>query len=145
MKKPHLYKVKSGEKRARGTATLKRNMLDQLQAQLDAADAIDPTGYLEARRMVYIRAMEDLIDRADQEGNLYLMRTLLVDLAKFSSLNKSRVEMTVRPAGLQPSPKLAQLSETELMRIAQAPDNDPVFALEDKAKEPHEPTPRNVR
>lgn len=131
-----MFKLKSGERRVRGSQAIQRSMLESIQEQLAACDAIDPLGYLEARRLVYVRALEQVVDEAKLQGNLHLVASTLEKLTRLSSLHKVRIDATIRPMGLQQSPKLAQLSEAELKRLTSAPDGDPIFAIEDQSIEP---------
>jgi hypothetical protein len=123
--KGHYLDPKTGERRPRGAARLKQGMLDRLAAQLEAQGLElekNPTEYLETRRILYIKGLEEVLQKAEAAGMLTLARACLADLVRLTTLHKLKIEATIMPAGLRRAPSLARMSDEDLQELESADD-----------------------
>lgn len=84
--------------------------------------------YLEARRMLLVKEIEEVADAALARGDLELRLTSLMSLVRLTSLHKATMDAAATDPGLMKQPNLSQLTAEELEAIKRA-DNETLGRL----------------
>lgn len=86
-----------------------------LQAETRAYE--DPTEYIEASRLLYVKEIEEVADAALERGDLELRLTSLMSLVRLSSLHRLRLDVAATDPGLMKQPDLSKLTPEELEAV----------------------------
>lgn len=121
------YRAENGEVRPRGGGVARASMMEKLERELArGAGEESPAEYLERRRLLYVKGLEELIKRAEDEGMLNLARSCLVDLVRLTSLHKLKIEATMIAPGLRRAPSLKELNAEQLAALSAGDEREAI-------------------
>jgi hypothetical protein len=77
----------------------------------------DPLAYLEERRLFYVTELEQIAEEAKSRGDYATAAKVFVNLLRFTSLGRLKVDVHGHLEKLTPEPDLSKLTNEQLDRI----------------------------